>query len=230
MHDCYLRLSSKIRRALHTHTALRRSDFLGVLQFCSERGALHNSVSLYAWYRLGCYETVLNIAKEYQPKSARDITAISVSLAATGRFQDCESFIVENLRKLRRNKRFAIETAQGIVKFNPYLARKLVKHLRSTADFRAACHLALGHRNDALKTFLLNKRPTRKDIVAGHYLIEANLTNDISRKIEALNRHLSDLNLSGVQVADNASVFCLDMLRNVKKSSLNNSQHIDFVL
>jgi hypothetical protein len=217
MRGFYLRLTSTISIALHTHMALRRSDFLGVLQFFSHQGTFHNSASLYAWYRLGCYETVLNIAKEYQPKSARDITAISVSLAATGHFQDCKSFIGEHLRKLRRNERFAIETAQGIVKFNPYLASKLVTHLRSTVDFRAACHLALGHRHDALKTFLLNKRPTRKDVVAGHYLIEAKATEDTNRKIQALNRHLANFNLSEIQLTENASVFCLDMLRNVSR-------------
>ena len=223
-------LPDKLHRVLRTYAAWRRSHFLSFLRLTNEQEVLPNSACLYAWYRLGCYQTVLKLANDYQPKSAQDITAISVSLATTGRFKDCESFIGEHLKTMHRNNRFAIETAQGIVRFHPHLAKKLVVHSRAAADFRASCHLALGQRDDAFKTFLLNKRPTRRDIIAGHFLLEANLTNLITRKIEAVNRHLFESDLSAVQLADDASVFRLDMLRNGKEYALRTGPIVSIIV
>lgn len=202
------------RTAFGAYTAWRRHDFLTVLRLKEAQITFNTSASIYAWYRLGCYQSVIELAKGYRLKNASDIVAISVSLAVTGRFQKCVSLVEEHLDMLRRNHRLAIEAARGIVKFDPSLAYKIVENLPDNIDFRAASLLAVGQKNKAREAFQESIRPVRSDILAGHFFLKANLSDDISEKVEAVNEQLSNLGLTKVHLIDGASIFQLDHLRN----------------
>jgi len=216
----YSSFPHRLCKAFNTYAALRRGDFLSILQIHNVQCFPPNSACIYAWYRLGCYQNVVDLAKNYHPKSARDITAISVSLAATGDFKQCQRIIDEHLSKVRQDVRFAIEAAQGVAKFHPSLAHKLVENLPYTADIRTACLYALGQSEQARKTFLQNKHPTRKDVVAGHFFLKANLSEAVTEKVAAINQQLFEFNLSEIQAPNTASSFRLDILRNADGLSL----------
>jgi len=206
------------RIAFGTYAALRRHNFLTVLRLQEAQITFNTSASIYAWYRLGCYQSVIELAKGYRLKNASDIVAISVSLAVTGRFQKCVSLVEEHMDMLRRKPRLAIEAARGIVKFDPSLSYKIVENLPAAVDFRAASLLALGQKNKAREAFQEGSRPMRSDVTAGHFFLKANFSDDISEKVAAVNEQLSNLGLSKVHLADGASAFQIDHLRNEIRS------------
>ena len=185
---------------------------------------------MYSWYRLGCYQTVVDRAEEYVPRAVRDLVAISVSLAVTGRLQTCEGFVEKHLGTLRRKPQFAIEAARGIVKFHPSLALKLLAGISATAGFRAAIYLALEQQVSAQKAFREIARPTRPDIMAGHFFLKGNLSATIGAKVAAVNRQLFEFGLSGVDLADGASFFRLDMLRSDNKHTSHNGPLVSIVV
>ena len=227
--DCSI-LPAGIRRAFRARAALRRHDFLDVLRQCGPSASAGNSICIYAWYRLGCYQTVVDRTDEYVPRTPRDFVAISVSLAVTGRIQRCESFVEKHGRMLRRKPRFAIEAARGIVKFHPSLALKLLARLSTTAGFRAATYLALERQILAQKAFREISRPTRPDIVAGHFFLKANLSATTGEAVAAVNRQLFEFGLSPVHLADGASFFRLDMLRTENKHTSHDGPLVSIVV
>lgn len=206
------------RIAFGTYAALRRHDFLTVLRLQEAHITLNFSASIYAWYRLGCYQSVIELAKGYRPKNALEVVAISVSLAVTGRFQKCVSLVEEHMDMLRRKPRLAIEAARGIVKFDPSLSYKILENLPAAIDFRAASLLALGHKIQAREAFQEGRRPTCSDIAAGHFFLKANLSDDISEKVEAVNEQLCEFGLSRVHLVESASAFQMDLLRNENRN------------
>ncbi|WP_081946193.1 glycosyltransferase family 2 protein [Thalassobacter stenotrophicus] len=202
------------RIAFRKCAASRRHDFLAVLRLQEAQSTLNTSASIYAWYRLGCYQSVIKLAKKYRVKNASDIVAISASLAVTGRFEECVSLVEEHLDMLCRQPRLAIEAARGIVKFDPYLSYKIIQNFPGNTDFRAASLLAFGQKNIAREAFQESVRPVRSDVLAGHFFLKANLSDDISVKMEAVNEQLTGFGLSKVHLTNGASAFKLDHLRN----------------
>lgn len=226
----YFIFPDRVRRAFGTHAALRRHDFLAVLRECGLSVSAGNSACIYSWYRLGCYQTVVDRAEEYVPRAVRDLVAISVSLAMTGHLQSCESFVEKHLGTLRRKPQFAIEAARGIVKFHPSLALKLLAGLSDTAGFRAAIYLALEQPVSAQKAFREIAHPPRPDIMAGHFFLMGNLSATIGAKVAAVNRQLFEFGLSGVNLAHGASFFRLDMLRSENKNTSHNGPLVSIVV
>ena len=223
-------LPGRIRRSLEAHAALRRHDFLGVLRQYGSSDSAGNSTCIYAWYRLGCYQIVVDCAEEDVPRTVRELVAISVSLAVTGRFESCESFVEKHMTTLCRKPRYAIEAARGIVRFNPSLALKLLAGLPATADFRAAVYLALEQQVLAQKVFRETARPTRPDIVAGHFFLKANLSATVGEAVVAVNRQLFEFGLSAVHLADGASVFRLDMLRSENEHTSHDGPLVSIIV
>lgn len=218
------------RIAFGTHAALRRHDFLTVLRLQEAQVTFNVSASLYAWYRLGCYKIVIELAKGHRLKNASDIVAISVSLAVTGRFQKCVSLVEEHMDMLRRKPRLAIEAARGIVKFDPALSYKIVENLPATVDFRAASLLALGRKNQAREAFQEGSRPTCSDIKAGHFFLKANFSDDIIEKVLLVNEQLCEFGLSRVHLVDSASTFQLDLLRNENRNFLDDGPLVSIIV
>lgn len=205
-------------REIETSAALRRHDFLHALQINDAT----RSSNFYAWYRLGCYRKVLELAKIYQPKTASDIVAISVSLAAIGSFEACEIFVSEHLATLRKNARFASEAARGIVKFIPSLSLKLCLIAPATTDLSAAAHLALGQDSMAQKVFGDGHNPSNADLLAGHFFLKANLTYNRNYKLAAMNQQLCKFGLTEVHLCSGGPGFSLSQIKN-DKSSLQHS-------
>jgi len=227
--DCSI-LPAGIRRAFGARAAMRRHDFLDVLRQCGPSVSAGNSACIYAWYRLGCYQIVVAQAEKYVPRTVRDLVAISVSLAVTGRLQSCEGFVEKHLATLRRKPRFAIEAARGIVKFHPSLALKLLVGCPATACFRAAIYLALEQQVSAQEAFREIIRPTRPDIVAGHFFLKANLSATIGEKVATVNRQLLEFGLLAVHLADGASFFRLDMLRGENAHALHDGPMVSIIV
>jgi len=148
----------------------------------------------------------------------------------TGRLQSCEGFVEKHLATLRRKPRFAIEAARGIVKFHPSLALKLLVGCPATACFRAAIYLALEEQISAQEAFREIIRPTRPDIVAGHFFLKANLSAAIGEKVAAVNRQLFEFGLSAVHLADGASFFRLDMLHGENAHALHDGPMVSIIV
>ena len=218
------------RIACGTYAAWRRHDFLTVMRLQKAKTNFNTSACIYAHYRLGCYQSVIDLAEGYRPKNPWDIVAISISLAVTGRFQKCVSLVEEHLDMLRGKPRLAIEAARGIVKFDPSLSYKIIGNLSGNNDFRAASLLAVGRKNQAREAFRKSIRPVRSDILAGHFFLKANFSNDISGKVGAVNEQLSDLGLSTVHLVNGASAFQLELLCNDIKNSSDDGPLVSIIV
>ena len=225
-----LNFPEDIRRAIETHAAQRRHDYLRVLQLSRTPWSAANSASIYAWYRLGCHQKVVDLAKDYYPRCARDIVAISVSLAATGFFQKCEDIVVANLTMLRRQVRYAIEAAKGILKFIPSLAIRICQGIPVASDLRSAAHIALGQLELARDAIQEGHPPRRSDLLAGHFFLKANLATTVVEKLENVNRQLSEFGLSGIHFPHDRSSFCLDLFRNEPGGFLHNGPLVSIIV
>lgn len=193
---------------------MRRHDYLEVLRKTALSSGTEDSGSIYAWFRLGCYRRVIEIADQRPPRSAHDICAVAVSLAAVGRFRDSETFVTGHLTKLRRRPRCAVETAQGIVRFMPALALQICDGIPAARSLRSAAHFALGEVDQARLELRGVGTIDRGALLAGHHLLVANLSDDPRLKIKAVNRQLSSAGLEGLILDQQEQGLVLENLRN----------------
>ncbi|MCA0930417.1 glycosyltransferase family 2 protein [Ruegeria profundi] len=209
----------RVVRSIETSLAVRKDDYLRVIQLQQDANVPSVSACIYAWYRLGCYQKVVELAEDYLPKRSPEIAAISVSLAAMGRFEQCEAFVSEHLEKLKKEPRYAIEAARGVVKFIPSLAQKLCEGIENTSDLRAAAHFVFGKEDLARTEFKLGNPPRRRDVVAGHYFLKANLALTTNAKLAAVNQQMAEFDLAAIRLENRGSDFRLDSINNDDDSS-----------
>lgn len=193
---------------------MRRHDYLEVLRQHAMAGAAETPASVYAWYRLGCYRKVIAIAENWLPRSARDVVAVAVSLAAVGRFRDCEALIGEHLSMLRRRPRISVEAAKGLARFMPALALRICEGMPAARGLRAAAYFALGQADMARKELRDGGPAEPGELLAGHFLLVANLADSPRSKLEAVNRQLSSQGLLGLLLEREEHGLTLENLRN----------------
>lgn len=214
-----LTLANGIRRAFETSAALRRDDYFRVLELNDGASYSRCPDCIYAWYRLGCYQRVVELTDDYVPKTSRDVAAISVSLAATGSFRKCEDLINRHLVTLRCQRQYALEAARGIVKFIPTLATRICQGVPNSGALKAAAHLALGQHEMARQAFSEIDRPRRADLLAGHFFLKANFAETEEERLAAVNLQLRAFGLSGIHLDSGRSRIFMNCFQNVPAQS-----------
>jgi hypothetical protein len=186
---------------LKVQRALRRSDFISMLVLSEDQGPRYQSDRIYAWFRLGCYLHV--VTSGHQPGTARDVTAVAVSLATLGRFDDCTQCVQDGLALLAHSQKHALEAARGLAKFRPDLALQILETAPGNWDFRAALHLERGDTDIARSLIARTGKPSKAQLVGGHYFVRANMAPDRHDRQKLINEQLAGFALAPLKTKNN---------------------------
>jgi len=184
-------LYKKVQTRLAIKSALRQSDFLRVLAMSGSAFPKNFVTAVYAWYRLGCYSKVLSLTVGHRPDSAQEISAILISQAACGQFEECAQSIDKSLKILKSSRKHAVEAARGLAKYRPDLALLICGDMDEVIDLRASLHFAMGDLKSAEIILSKNKKPSSQDIKNGHFFLWANLSTEFEEKQEFINNQLA---------------------------------------
>lgn len=188
----FIRLLSDDLKALR---AIRHDDFASVVKYGRIRSRLHHANIIYAWYRLGCYSTTVQLGAAGKPNNAREVTALILSNAALGRFEECDSIFTRYSNLLDGRRRYQLEVARGLAKYKPDLALKIVEKVKKVSDLKASIYASMGDIDRGLDALSHNTHPTKSDLNSGHYFIQANLLNNQNEKFRAINMQMDAYNL-----------------------------------
>ena len=181
---------------------LRTGNYVAAIAEMQRNAPALASRCVWAYYRLGCYASVIEAAR--RPSCSQEAMAIGVSLAACGFIEKGSQLLLDAADSgLLRGS--ALEAAAiSIAQYNPDTALSLIsKCARPNAILKASILLATNRPDMA--SALLDEAPPKNNIglSAEKQLILANLSDDQALKNQFLNSFFSAHALAPVERANN---------------------------
>lgn len=182
----------------------QRKRFQEAIAFYGSENSPMPSDALWAFYKAGCYRTVVEAGRA--PTSGRDAVALGVSLAACGDIAAGSRILREAHSKRLLTPTLLSPAARAVAQYSPDTALELLtgQDQLSTLGLRAAQHLALGLTDQAGEIIRKALDGSRESIDPDILLLRANMSADHAAKLQDLNSYLAMYGLSPLRRKDDS--------------------------
>jgi hypothetical protein len=177
---------------------MRRNRFAEALALCDPSDPATDPERRFALYRLGCYRSAVRDAGK--PRTARELVALAVSVAAIGDQQRAAAWLSSQLGN-RLKGPLLVEVVRAIAPYDLASALRLAARAPGNTALKAALLIACGQEAEAkllLHDAYIDDAAEHPDAV----LLRANLTPEPAAKLAFLNAYFARHDLSPLALKD----------------------------